>query len=155
MLDCGSGCHSMLHYPNDLQNLAVILSHLHRDHYKDIYNLQYASFVFHNQKRLEHPIHIYLPSTPSSIFQDITTESNAFTKYTTIVKEASISYGFPEISSHLTAKQAGIIAKEAKVNTLMLTHFWPEESPETFVAEAQEVFQNVIPAEEGKIIDLT
>lgn len=41
MLDCGSGCNSLLNFPNDLNNLAIIISHLHRDHYNDIYNLQY------------------------------------------------------------------------------------------------------------------
>lgn len=215
ILDCGSGSHGLLNYPNDLQNLHIIISHLHRDHYNDIYNLQYASFVFHNQKRLNTPIHIYLPTTPISIFNDIINESNAFAEYDkvneqtklkigdmdisfcktdhpletyaiklscknkTIVytsdtsfsaknkivkfsKDANLlicessllkTYGFPEINSHLTAEQAGIIAKEAKVDTLMLTHFWPEEIPEKFVDEAKKVFRNTLPAKEGQIIE--
>jgi len=216
MLDCGSGTHSLLNYPSDLQNLSIIVSHLHRDHYNDIYNLQYASFVFHNQKRIEQPINIYLPETPVNIYNDITNESNSFAKYGTInedtnmnigdmnisfcktehpvetyavkvasggktivytsdtsfaskdkliefSKEADLlicesslleSYGFPEINSHLTAKQAGIIAKEANVNTLMLTHFWPEELLEKYVEEAKSIFPKVIAANEGQIIDL-
>jgi len=216
MLDCGSGSHSLLNFPNDLQNLSVIVSHLHRDHYNDIYNLQYSSFVFHNQKRIEMPINIYLPRTPSSICKDIVSEENSFSRYNMIdeyskinignmnisfcktdhpvetyaikienggrsivytsdmsflsknkivqfskgadllICESSLlkSYGFPEINSHLTAYQAGIIAKEANVNTLMLTHFWPEELPQKFVDEAKQVFERVVAAEEGKIIDL-
>ena len=216
MLDCGSGTHSLLNYPNDLQNLSVIVSHLHRDHYNDIYNLQYASFVFHNQKRIEQPINIYLPESPNNIYNDITTEINSFATYKTInenthihIGDMSISFcktehpvetyavkvtsnektiiytsdtsfsskdkliefskgadllicesslleahGFPEINSHLTAKQAGIIAKEANVNTLMLTHFWPEELPENYLNEAKMVFPKVIAAREGQIIDL-
>ena len=213
MLDCGSGTHKMLKYPKDLQNLSVIISHLHRDHYNDIYNLQYASYVFHNQKRIEKPINIYLPTTPSSIYEDITTESNSFAKYYEISENAKInignmevtfcathhpvetyaikvtngaksivytsdtsfsakskivefakgadllicesslleSYGFPEINSHLTAIQAGIIAKEAKVKKLMLTHFWPEELPRKYVKEARREFSKVIVAKEGRI----
>lgn len=217
MLDCGSGSHSLLNFPNDLNNLSVILSHLHRDHYNDIYNLQYSSFVFHNQKRIERPIDIYMPATPEEIYKDIFNESNAFAKYSSIdektelnignfnisfcktehpvetyaikvtnrertivytsdtsfsskdkivnfaqdsdllICESSLlkSYGFPEINSHLTAEQAGIIAKEANVKGLILAHFWPEELPEKFVEEAKKVFPKVIAANEGQIIDLS
>ena len=216
MLDCGSGSHSLLNFPNDLNNLSIILSHLHRDHYNDLYNLQYSSFVFHNQKRLENPINIYMPSTPNVIYEDILSESNSFAKYDTINENANLSignlqisfcknnhpvetyavkvtngartivytsdtsfsskdklvdfakgsdllicessllksYGFPEINSHLTAEQAGIIASEANTKGLILTHFWPEELPEKFVEETKKVFPRVIAANEGKIIDL-
>ncbi len=212
MLDCGSGTHKMLKYPKDLKNLSVIISHLHRDHYNDIYNLQYASFVFHNQKRIDSPINIYLPQSPNSINEDIKAESNSFANYheisentkinignmqvtfcttdhpvetyaikvtngkTSIVYtsdtsftskdrivqfakgayllicEASLleSYGFPEINSHLTAKQAGIIAKEAKVKELMLTHFWPEENTIQYLKEAKKEFKRVVIAKEGR-----
>lgn len=216
MLDCGSGSHSLLNFPNDLNNLSIIISHLHRDHYNDIYNMQYSSFVFHNQKRIERPIDIYLPSSPKNIYQDIIEETNSLANYSTIneksvfnignvdisfcktdhpvetyaiklssgdrtivytsdtsfsckdklvkfaqnadliICESSLltSYGFPEINSHLTAKQAGIIAKEANAHGLMLTHFWPEEAPEAYVEEAKSIFSKALAAHEGQIIDL-
>lgn len=216
MLDSGSGSHSLLNFPNDLQNLSVILTHLHRDHYNDIFNLQYSSFVFHNQKRLDKPINIILPATPVSIHDDILSEDNAFATYETIdsssnmkigsmnvsfcptnhpvetygvkvkcgnrtivytsdtsysaksklvdfskgadllICEASLlkEHGFPEINAHLTAEQAAIIAKEAGVKGLILTHFWPEEPIEKYVQEAKQVFPNVIPAVEGLSIDI-
>lgn len=206
MLDCGSGTHKMLKYPKDLHNLSVIISHLHRDHYNDIYNLQYASYVFHNQERLANPINIYLPQSPNIINEDIKTESNSFAEYHEINENAKISigsmevtfcktdhpvetyaikvtskrksivytsdtsfsskekivqfakgadlliceasllesYGFPEVNSHLTAKQAGIIAREAKVKELMLTHFWPEEKERQYIKEAKKEFKKVI-----------
>lgn len=216
MLDCGSGSHSLLNFPNDLNDITIILSHLHRDHYNDIYNMQYASFVFHNQKRIERPIDIYMPSCPEDICQDIKGEINSFANYSTINEQSNIkigdinvsfcrtdhpvetyavklsnkdrtivytsdtsfsakdkiiefakdadllicessllkSYGFPEINSHLTAEQAGIIAKDANVGGLLLTHFWPEELPEMYVEEARKVFPKVISANEGQVIDL-
>lgn len=212
MLDCGSGTHKMLKYPKDLKNLSIIISHLHRDHYNDIYNLQYASSVFHNQKRLDKPINIYLPQSPNAINEDIKAESNSFANYYEISQNAKLNigsmeitfcktdhpvetyaikvnckgknivytsdtsfsarnkivefakgadllicessllekYGFPEISSHLTARQAGIIAKEAKVKKLMLTHFWPEEKTKQYVKEAKKEFKKVVVAKEGK-----
>lgn len=216
LLDCGSGSHSLLKYPIDLQNLSVIISHLHRDHYNDIYNLQYSSFVFHNQKRIEKPIDIYLPQTPETIVSDIKEEINAYANYNSIcedtkfkigniaisfcktdhpvetyairldngersivytsdtsfsakdrlvkfAKEADLlisessllkSYGFPEINSHLTAEQAAIIAKQANVKGLALTHFWPEEKVQNYVDEARKVFKNVIALNEGQVIDI-
>ena len=216
MIDCGSGSHSLLNFPTDLDNLSVIISHLHRDHYNDIYNLQYSSFVFHNQKRIEKPIDVFLPSTPENIYTDIIEEESSYAKYTIInensklkignidisfcktdhpvetyaikldngdrtivytadtsfsakdrlvgfaknadllISESSLltSYGFPEINPHLTAKQAGLIAKEANAKNLILTHFWTEEKTENFVNEAKSVFTKVIAAEEGMIIDL-
>lgn len=93
MLDCGSGSHSLLNFPNDLNNLSVIISHLHRDHYNDIYNLQYASFVFHNQKRIERPIDIYMPVTPEEIYKDISNEDNAFAQYSPIDEETELNIG--------------------------------------------------------------
>lgn len=217
VLDCGSGAHRLLNIPRDLNNLDIFLSHLHRDHYNDVFILQYASFSNHNLKRLDNPITIWLPETPKNRFEDVIYEKDAFANYNTIneqtvahigniqvsflktdhpletyaikvknkqntivytsdtsfsakdrmvkfaesadllICESSLltSYGFPEINSHLTAKQAAIIAKEANVKQLMLTHFWPEEEPENFVKEAKEVFQNVIAAYEGKIIDIS
>ena len=64
------------------------------------------------------------------------------------------SYGFPEINSHLTAEQAAIIAKQANVKGLALTHFWPEENVQKYVEEAKQVFKNVIALNEGQIIDI-
>ncbi|MCL2337306.1 MAG: MBL fold metallo-hydrolase [Firmicutes bacterium] len=216
LLDCGSGSHSLLTYPVDLQNLSVIVTHLHRDHYNDIYNLLYTSAVFHDQKRIEKPIEIYLPQTPAAIVTDISNEKNAFAKYheinaektihignmkinfcrtdhgvetyaikiqngsKTIVYTSDTSYsakdriaafaqnadllicessllkehGFPEINAHLTAEQAGRIAKSAHVKQLALTHFWPEEDPQKYVAEAGKIFANVMALNEEQIIDV-
>ncbi len=216
MLDCGSGSHGMLKLPDDLKNLSVILSHLHRDHYNDIFNIQYAAFVFHNQKRLAEPVAIYLPATPERIFSDITAEESSYAEYT-VISEATVlkrgdaeiafcrtdhpaetyavriscgektvvytsdtsfsckdrlaafaenadllicecslltSYGFPETNPHLTARQAATIAKEAGAGKLLLTHFWPEESPERYEKEAKTVFSETVAAREGQIIEL-
>lgn len=103
MLDCGSGTHSLLEYPDDLQNLSVIISHLHRDHYNDIFNLQYASFAFHNQKRIENPIDIYLPQTPLVRADDIKNETESFARYFIITEESSLKIGNIKIDFCKTA----------------------------------------------------
>lgn len=216
MIDCGSGTHRMLDYPNDLNNLHVFLTHLHRDHYNDVFNLQYSSYVFHNQGRLEKTIDIYLPMSPQRIHDDIISEVNSYAKYhkikhntkvhigdievtflkvehpvetyavkitdgksvivytsdtsfasreelvqftesaNVLVCESSLlrEHGFPEINSHLTAFQAATIAKEADVDKLVLTHFWPEEDVKSYLAEAKQVFRNTYIGVEGMIIEL-
>lgn len=98
MIDCGSGSHSLLHIPNDLNNLSILISHLHRDHYNDIYNMQYSSFVFHNQNRIKKPIDIYLPSTPSDIYQDLTNEQSSFANYTIINENKNLRIGNIKVS---------------------------------------------------------
>ena len=52
--------------------------------------------------------------------------------------------------SHLTAYEAGLIAKYAKVEKLLLTHFWPEEDKSLYLEEAKQNFDQVEVAEEGK-----
>ena len=73
-----------------------------------------------------------------------------------LICESSLltSYGFPEINSHLTAKQAGIIAKEANVKLLVLTHFWPDETPKNYVLETKKVFTKSIAGTENQVFYL-
>lgn len=212
LFDCGSGITRLMTLPYHLENLHVFISHFHRDHYNEIYNLQYASHVFHKRGELEEAIQIHLPTVTMRRFEDIITEEYAFANYhqiideycgvdvgkfkvsfcltghttesyafkvtdgeSTIVYTSDISYsakdiivrfakdadllicesslleshGFPEINSHITAKQAATIAKNANVKQLMLTHFWPMEVTSRYLNEAKNVFKNVICAKEG------
>lgn len=216
MLDCGSGTHSLLNIPEDLNNLDVIITHLHEDHYNDVGVLQYASYVYKKLDETRTPITIHLPRFPRDKWRKIVNEENKFSTYVTIhedlieeigemkvyflevdhttetyavkivkgeksmvytadmsfsskekivefakganllICESSLlkRYGYPEVCAHLTAEQAGIIAKEAGVDKLILTHFWPEEPVENFQMEAETNFNNVICAIEGMIIEV-
>lgn len=53
--------------------------------------------------------------------------------------------------SHLFAYEAAQIARDADVEELALTHFWPEIDKELYVKEAKEYFNNVCSLEEGKV----
>ena len=69
-----------------------------------------------------------------------------------ILCEASVIEADREYTSvgHLTARQAGELALQAGVEQLAITHFWPEYSLGTLVAEAEQGFGgSVTPAEEG------
>ncbi len=43
---------------------------------------------------------------------------------------------------HLTAEECGIVAREAAVGRLLLTHFWPENNIDDLVDEARGNFEN-------------
>ena len=61
LLDCGNGITRLLKLPKDLENLNVIITHYHKDHFGDIGALQYASYVYNNLGILNSKMKIYLP----------------------------------------------------------------------------------------------
>ena len=57
---------------------------------------------------------------------------------------------------HSTASEAASIAKKAKVDKLILTHFSSRyKNPDIFYKEASEIFKDTIIAEDGLKIDIT
>lgn len=59
-----------------------------------------------------------------------------------------------EDSVHLTAYEAGCIARDAGVKELYLTHFYPFQEPERYLKEAKEVFENSFIAEDFLRLEL-
>lgn len=53
-------------------------------------------------------------------------------------------------TTHLTAYDAGVLAKESNSKQLLLTHFWPNEDKKLYLKEAKRVFNNTLVAKEGK-----
>jgi len=56
--------------------------------------------------------------------------------------------------THMTAYDAGTLAKEANAKKLLLTHLWPEEHKSEYLKEAKQIFNNTEVAKEGKKIVL-
>lgn len=50
--------------------------------------------------------------------------------------------------THLNTEEAGLLAKSACVNKLMLAHFWPDIPKDDYLRECKSVFDNVIVANE-------
>lgn len=65
LLDCGSGITREMKLPKDLENLTIIISHLHRDHYADLLILGYASYVYNKFGLLKEKINVYIPNEDS------------------------------------------------------------------------------------------
>lgn len=61
LLDCGNGISRLLELPNDFENLIIVISHLHKDHYGDILSLGYASYIARNLGYLKNRIKVYIP----------------------------------------------------------------------------------------------
>ncbi len=65
LLDCGNGITREMSFPKKLENLIIVISHLHRDHYGDLLTLSYASYVYHHLGLLKEKIKVYLPKDSS------------------------------------------------------------------------------------------
>ena len=82
LLDCGNGITRLLNFPNDLNNLNVIITHYHKDHFGDIGALQYASYVYHNLGLLDKKINIYLPKNDIGFNKaSFTSNSESYSDY--------------------------------------------------------------------------
>lgn len=238
LLDCGEGVSRQIDMERDLNNLIVIISHLHKDHYSGLSGLAYASYVYKNLGYLSDRVKVYIPSgdkpdnntyhyeengwgemrkvdnnlqdydylmnygnenyldfisyrdnysfhetiehgnmkitfcrNPHNLVtysikimindliivysSDTGYEKNSLTNFSKdadlLICEATFLRGQTRIgNNHLYAYEAGKIAKEANVNKLVLTHFWPEIDKELYVKEAKSYFENTEAAYEGK-----
>ena len=61
LLDSGEGISRLLNLPNDLENLIIIISHLHKDHYSGLAGIAYASYVYKNLGYINDKIKVYIP----------------------------------------------------------------------------------------------
>ena len=62
LLDCGSGSTHMMKLPDDLENLTVIITHRHGDHWADLFQIMYASYMAHEFGNLNERIKVYIPA---------------------------------------------------------------------------------------------
>lgn len=82
LLDCGNGITSLLNFPNILENLSIIITHYHKDHFGDIGAIQYASYVYHNLGLLDKKIKIYLPKNDMGFNKaSITSNKESYSDY--------------------------------------------------------------------------
>ena len=61
LLDSGEGVSRLLNLPSDLDNLIIIISHLHKDHYSGLSGIAYASYVYKNLGYINDKIKVYIP----------------------------------------------------------------------------------------------
>ena len=61
LLDSGNGISRNMNLPNDFNNLSIIISHLHPDHYGELLSIAQTSYVFHKLGYIENRIKVYIP----------------------------------------------------------------------------------------------
>ena len=61
LLDCGNGITKHMILPDDLENLTIIISHLHPDHYGELLSIAQSSLVFQRFGYLKEKIKVYIP----------------------------------------------------------------------------------------------
>jgi len=72
LIDCGNGVLSRLQQHLDYRKLnAVILSHLHADHYSDIMIMRYGLEISFQQGERFEPLPLYAPAHPETEFESL------------------------------------------------------------------------------------
>lgn len=92
LLDCGNGITRLLQFPEMLENLHIIITHYHKDHFGDIGAIQYASYVYHNLGILKDRVKVYLPTNDFAHNQNaITSNQESYTEYLHITNNFSFN----------------------------------------------------------------
>ncbi len=79
LLDCGNGSFSMLERYADYRKLnLLILTHLHPDHYSDVYCLHRALQYQMREGERREPLFVYLPDAPSPVAEEIRSWEDVF-----------------------------------------------------------------------------
>ena len=96
LLDCGSGVSRMMQFPEDLNNLMIILSHLHIDHYCDLGSFQFASYVYKKLGLIDKRINVFVPEDYERVSHFFESESylsfNHYNENTCLCGEFDISF---------------------------------------------------------------
>lgn len=72
LLDCGNGTFSKLQKYGDLSKVNILMiSHLHEDHYSDIFCLRHAIRYQLKEGLRKDPLYLYLPEGPADIVEKI------------------------------------------------------------------------------------
>lgn len=221
LLEAGNGSLSRLMSIIDFRRLdAVIVTHLHHDHYSDLFVLRYALEGARRDGSRGEPLKLFLPGRPEREYNLLASYNKAFitTPIESLARESndqdfdvynlsfkglnfrfapikhplpgySVAVGEPgglvfssdtvrtkaieylargaglflcEASGqdrdaeamkdiHLTAGQAGELARDVGAKRLLLTHFWPEYDPAVLGKQAEQKFKNPVElAREGE-----
>ena len=62
LLDCGNGISKMFKYPDAFNDLIIIISHLHNDHFADLGAFAYTSYVYHKLGKLNNKVKVLIPN---------------------------------------------------------------------------------------------
>ena len=62
LLDAGFGITRNMKFPEDLNNLNIIISHLHKDHYAELFAIHYSCIVYNAHNKFDGVVNVYIPT---------------------------------------------------------------------------------------------
>lgn len=86
LLDCGNGITNLLNMEEDLENLTIIISHLHPDHYGDLLSLAPAIDLYYRFGYISNKVKLYLPETKYEKVQESYTREDGWGALRTVEK---------------------------------------------------------------------
>ena len=215
LLDAGNGISRYMKLPEVLENLKILITHLHPDHFEELSVLCQAALVYKRLGILNNDLEIYIPggdyingkhtieynfihsfedkypvkvidydkiniqnkdlkitslrvphqvvanafridtNVGSIVYSGDTGSENDLREFAKkvdllICESTYLDGQTRRENTHLYAHDAGMIAHDAKVKKLLLTHFWPHINKNYYVKEAKTYFENTDKADEGK-----
>lgn len=95
LLDCGNGSTRYINSLEELSDIIIIISHLHRDHWGDLLSLGYDSYVLHNLGILNERVKVYIPEyDPAENLTSVYTDENTKKLLTTTRDDSIMDYQF-------------------------------------------------------------
>lgn len=101
LLDCGSGVAKTLSFPESLNNLMIIISHFHNDHFSDLGVLAYTSYVYHKLGKLKEKIKVLIPEKDANslyAYEYLNNIDNSYLDITSYNDNTKLNYGNMNIS---------------------------------------------------------
>ena len=148
----------------DYNKQAILLNRENYCEYIDIdngYSFNLENFKITLKDNKSHTIESYMVKIENSDYKIVYTSDIGTTNFDELVnfckdsdliicESSFLKKHNANSKTHMTAYDAGLLAKISNSKKLLLTHFWPEEEKELYLLEAKQNFDNVIVAEEGK-----
>jgi len=93
LLDCGNGISKHLDLPKDLENLTIIISHLHPDHYGELLSIAQTTYVFNKLGYLDQRIKVYIPKGDKIKIKENYEDNDGWSTYK-LVEKNIIDYDY-------------------------------------------------------------
>lgn len=86
LLDCGNGITNLLNMEKDLENMTIIISHVHHDHYGDLLSLAPTVDLYHKFGIIDKEVTLYIPTENYENVKEYYTDDDGWGASRTVLK---------------------------------------------------------------------
>lgn len=125
LLDCGPGVLRTFNYNQDLNNLVVVISHLHHDHYAGLFELAYGSYVQNKIGNLKNKIKVLIPQEEEktkAAFRLLNNLGENYLDFITYNDKTSFALGNMQVSFLLNPHNVKTYSAKVKVEDKVLVY---------------------------------